>query len=148
MQLRLVRRYASLTVISETLTVGEITEALGQFPDDSLSRGERRPGSLVPVVASANSWRIQESSESSSIPVEQLLESLLARVVPLREALTRLSNKGSSIQVSVVQWISTSDGHGPGFGLDSQSVRLIAEIGASFDVDQYVESNEDLPNSR
>jgi hypothetical protein len=130
------RRSAAMVVSSYTVTLEEMTEALGVQPDVSHAKGGSRPGLRFPRPAKDSSWAITESGDPS-IPLSVLVSTLIERVVPLAEPLTRLRLMGCEVKLDVVQYISADGPDGLGFGLEASEVALLAGIGAMIDVDQY-----------
>lgn len=57
----------------------------------------------------------------------------------MRESFIALREAGCEIKLEMVQWMSASDPHGPGFTLDANILHFLADIDAVIDVDQYLD---------
>lgn len=88
-----------------------------------------RPGSPGGVPAWEASREIFERAGSEG-HVSELVDRVLQRARPLREALIALSSAGCVIKLDVV---------GPGISFDAAAVEFLAAMRAAVDVDQYVE---------
>jgi len=132
-------RIAALVVISRVLTIAQITELAGIAPDRYRALGSLRPEVPRSTPAKENSWELCERAEQSTA-LSELIERLSTRIVPLRLQLAALKEHGCGIKLELVQWISATDDAGPGFSLDIDLIGLLSYLGASVDVDQYVDS--------
>lgn len=131
-------RVAALVIVSDAVSVEALTAAVGVPPDRSLGKGEVRPGSTLPFPAKEHSWEIRES-DRRSVAISDVVERLLSRVIPLRDAIMGVKRSGCNVKLEIVQWISDDDPHGPGFSLDANALKFLADVGAFVDVDQYLE---------
>jgi hypothetical protein len=130
-------RTAALVVVTQTLSVEEISSLVGCQPDRSRSKGDVRPGAVVPIPAKETSWELCERA-GQSVPLSDLLERLSERILPLRDPFLGLVDAGCTFKLALVQWISEDDPHGPGFALNAELLGFLAEVQAVLDVDQYV----------
>ncbi|WP_368857949.1 DUF4279 domain-containing protein [Streptomyces sp. 43Y-GA-1] len=128
------KRSAILLVESSDLSVEEMSSIIGQDPDRFRRKGD--PGTNPGRALKVNVWEVREDVAREEY-VGLALDRLWPRILPLRSGLVELSRRGSFIRLSLVQWISETDPHGPGFGFDVGELRFLAEIGAPVDVDQY-----------
>ncbi|WP_416904401.1 DUF4279 domain-containing protein [Micromonospora echinospora] len=130
-------RTAALVVVSHVLSVDDISDLVGCGPDRSRSKGSVRSGAVVPIPAKETSWELCEQADRS-VPLSNLLDRLSEKVLPLRGSFVGLVDAGCAFKLTLVQWISEADPSGPGFWLDADLLKFLAEVGASVDVDQYV----------
>ncbi|NYT95576.1 DUF4279 domain-containing protein [Salinispora sp. H7-4] len=131
-------RVAALVIISDAVDVEALTAAVGVPPDRSLGKGKVRPGSTLPFPAKEHSWEIRESGRRS-VAISEVIERLLCRAIPLRNAIMGVKKSGCEVKLKIIQWISDDDPHGPGFSLDGNALKFLADVGAFVDVDQYLE---------
>lgn len=139
-------RSASLVVITQTLSVEEISSLVGCQPDRSRGKGAVRPGAAFPIPAKETSWELRERADQS-VALSTLIERISERIVPLRDRFLGLVDAGCTFKLEIVQWISGDDPHGPGFALDVELLGFLAEIQAVVDVDQYVSDSSEDPVS-
>ncbi|MFV2010284.1 MULTISPECIES: DUF4279 domain-containing protein [unclassified Micromonospora] len=130
-------RRVALVVASEVVSVEELTAVVGVSPDRSLAKGQVPLTATLPIPAKENSWEICEYSDRS-VAISEVIERLLDRVFPLRDAFAEVRRLDCVIKLEIVQWISEDDPHGPGFSLDIEALDFLAFIGAFVDVDQYL----------
>lgn len=71
--------------------------------------------------------------------VEAHLASLYARVAPLAAPLRALSEAGCTLMLRIVQYLDPQEGQGYGIPIGRQWLELLSEVGASIDIDQYVD---------
>jgi hypothetical protein len=131
-------RKASLVACSPMVTVESMSAVAGVAPDRACCKGQVRPEAIVPIPAKEHSWEILEVGERE-VPLEVLIDRLFVRAFRMRESFTALREAGCDIVLSLMQWMSDSDPHGPGFALDVEVLHFLAEIGALVDVDLYVD---------
>lgn len=134
----IIPRRAVLVAWSEVLSVEEMSKIAGISPDISQGKGQIRLGSIVSIPAKESSWEIREFA-AREVPLENVIERLFARVFGMRESFVALRAAGCEITLRLVQWMSESDPHGPGFVLDTSILHFLAEIDAVVDVDLYVD---------
>ncbi|MGW2586475.1 DUF4279 domain-containing protein [Streptomyces virginiae] len=125
---------AILRIESEDLSVEEISEIVGQQPDEFRRKGgpARNPNRPLKV----NTWEIREEVGQDEY-IGLALDRLWPRVLPSEAGLADLSRRGCFLRLALVQWISDADPHGPGFGIGVRELGFLASIGALLDVDQY-----------
>ena len=131
-------RIAAIVALSDVLAPEEMSELAGLQPDKWRRKGEIRPEAKFPRPARESSWQLRETADSS-MSLSEVIEKLTARALAGRESLLRLAEAGCVVKLDIVHWISPADPHGPGFVLEPQLVSLLAELGATVDVDQYLE---------
>jgi hypothetical protein len=131
-------RRAALRAFSQTVMVEAMSALAGVAPDSARGKGQIRPEAAFPIPAKEHSWEIRELGERE-VPLEALIDRLFARALRMRESFIALRKAGCEIKLDLVQWMSDSDPHGPGFFLDVDVVHFLAEIDAVVDVDQYVD---------
>jgi hypothetical protein len=131
-------RVAAFVISSESQTVDDITAHVGVPPNRSLNKGGVRDGSATRIPARFHSWELREEV-ASELPLQEAVDALFRRLLPLLEPLRRLLSAGCSYSVEIVQWISAEDPHGPGFGLGKDAIAFMAQISADLDIDQYVQ---------
>jgi hypothetical protein len=121
-------RRVAFVVVRDGGRPEELAEAIGAPPDASRLRSNR-----VPAEAT---WEITARG-SGSDDLTQLIESVMARARAVRTGLTAVcSDEHTTAILRVVQYVA-DDPLGPGFGISSEDVALLAELNAFVDVDQY-----------
>lgn len=128
-----------MVIVSQEVTVAEMTEVLGVTPDQALEAGTVPRGTRRRIPAKENSWELFEQADAS-VDMSDVIDGLGRRVTPLQPGLVELKNRGCVVKLDIVQWVTPADPVGPGFVLESAIIELLAEVGASVDVDQYVEA--------
>jgi hypothetical protein len=134
----IIPRLAALVASSEVLSVEEMSKIAGISPDISRSKGQIRTGSIVSIPAKESSWKIRECGDRI-VPLEEIIDRLFKRVFRVRESFVALREARCEITLELVQWMSESDPHGPGFALDTKILHFLSEIDAVVDVDLYVD---------
>uniref|UniRef100_A8LVS0 DUF4279 domain-containing protein n=1 Tax=Salinispora arenicola (strain CNS-205) TaxID=391037 RepID=A8LVS0_SALAI len=124
---------AAFVVSSELMSVAQITSIMGYQADFSLAKGAIRQGARARIPARRSSWEIRETADS----ITEAIENLLRRLRPVRDELRELRNLGCSARFSIVQQVVPDSDLG--FAIDVEDVRLLADVGALIDVDQYIE---------
>ena len=114
-------------VVSETLSTAEMLDSLGAA--DLLIE----PTARFPTQSS---WVIHRSSDGDT-PIDELVEAVLARVARVRAEIAALRSSGATTVLRVTAYIGPGEATEPGFGLDSEGVQLLAEVGAFLDGDLY-----------
>lgn len=126
-----------LDVRSEALSPDRISEVVGVSPDEAIMKGEVRANSVSGLPAKWSVWRLIERG-SSSVDISELIRVIYQRMLPLKDGLKEVDALGCEISLEVVLYLEPLDECGPGFCLDIPTVKLLAEIGAVVDVDQYL----------
>jgi Domain of unknown function (DUF4279) len=123
-------RIVRFLVVSDALSSADITEALGVEPDEANDGGS-------PRFPDQSSWELVVSG-SGSDDLDELIARVLDRVRPLVAALRKLRESEPDIYYTlrVVQYIGP-DPVGPGFALEADQMRVLVDVGASLDADQY-----------
>ncbi|MFE2527632.1 DUF4279 domain-containing protein [Streptomyces sp. NPDC059382] len=128
------KRSVTLRIESDKMSVEEISKILGQTPDKFRRKGSPTRNPYRPLKV--NVWELREEVGEDEY-IGLALERLWPRIVPSEAALADISRKGCFLRLTLVQWISESDAHGPGFGIGVKELGFLASIGALLDVDQY-----------
>jgi hypothetical protein len=124
------RRVVSFVVVPERLGVDELRRIIGSEPDIASAGAPRFPHQAT--------WRLRASA-SGEVDLSSLIDDVLSRVAPLREALISLRadhDRSVTCKLEIVQYVG-DDPLGPGFALEASHVALLADLGAVVDVDQY-----------
>jgi hypothetical protein len=132
-------RRVHFSVVSSSVSLDEILEALPVSPDETHRKGQVSPGSVLQRPARENAWVLKEEGDAAA-DVTALLESMLARLNTIREQLLAISGPRFSMMMSIVLWMSPEDPTGPGFVVGTDLMRLLVDLGALVDADLYVES--------
>lgn len=115
-------RRVRFLIASDSLTAGEIAEALSISADDE---------------AVVEYWEISVYGTGAD-DVTLMIEEVPERLQPALPSLMQIINEHDDVHclLRVVQYIS-DDPAGPGFALSRQSLALLAQLRAFVDVDQY-----------
>jgi hypothetical protein len=135
------RRMVYLKIESRGLSPTQISQGVGMAPDEAVAAGEIPPGSVAGRPLGWNRWVLRESGAASS-SMDSLLSALHGRLVPIEDGLRSLPRGDCVIGLVIVVYHSLGDGASPGFHIAQDLVKLLADIGAYIDVDQYVLSEE------
>ncbi|MDQ8196402.1 DUF4279 domain-containing protein [Coraliomargarita sp. SDUM461004] len=114
----------------------ELTEFLGIEPTSVSRKGERIPDQLP----KCSSWQIStDNIKNEIIDIYEMAESI---VEPLQKHHERISEAMHRFNLAavlqVVLWISDNEKHPmPAIGFETETIKFLAEIGASIDVDTY-----------
>jgi Domain of unknown function (DUF4279) len=135
-------RRAYLAIESESMSPDQISEVLQVQPDEAVAKGTVPANSPTGRPARRTAWKLIEEG-SASIGVSFLIEALYKRIFPFRDAMKRLNYEGCDIFLRVVLYHSVADEGSRGFALDPPLIKLLAEIGASIDVDQYLLTDDE-----
>lgn len=148
-----VNQYVYLALRSNDLSADQMAERLGMAPDERVTRGAR---STEPPVPAAHVWRLV--CRQPHMRIDEQAESVLGRVVPVVHRIKALTEAG--YVEAVLQFVRYFDDDAPparqvelvgengpevgpephdllGFHLSAERLRLIADIGASIDCDEY-----------
>ena len=125
---------ATFVLSSEVMSVEQITSATSHPGDFTLARGAIREGATAPIPARVSSWEIHEDADN----VAEAVERLFRRLRPLHDQLRELTGLGCSATFYIVQHLAP--GSDLGFAIDADDLRLLADLGAFIDVDQYSDS--------
>jgi hypothetical protein len=133
------RAYAHLTVLSDLLSPAEMEEALDMTPDISWTKGDPHRGGKSQQKFNGvvfESTLDRERSEPSE-HIEDLLRTLTANVQRIR----RLAGDDRVHSARLWFYWNTSAGN-PGLTFPHETVRAIANLGVSLDLDIYVLPDE------
>lgn len=128
-------RRVQLVIASDVVSPDEMSEVLGR-PDRATWAGKLSASSVLRRPAVDNSWELRESGNASA-DVSGLIENLIKRVEPIVAGVRGLREKGCRVILSVVLYVSVNDEIGPGFFISKNAISLLANIGATFEVDHY-----------
>jgi hypothetical protein len=116
----------------------ELSELLHAEPDESSYEGQERKSVHRTSIEKENSWILIESG-GADCDVSTLLDGMYERLDPISEQLRSVREDGSTVVLRVVQHVTSDDEMNGGFVLDLKLLSLLAEIGAFFELDLYVE---------
>jgi hypothetical protein len=125
---------AYFRVVSDSMTLAEITGRVGEKPSSGWSRGDRvlRGNRGVERVMTFTSWFL-DSPGGSDLPIHAQIDALYQPVSKISTALRENTELRSTLQI--VQYFSASTGNG--FHFSPEWISLLATMGAAVDVDQY-----------
>jgi hypothetical protein len=129
--------HATLTIISATLSVDELVQAIGLTPDRTVEKGTQVKGKGGGVHRySAASF---ESRPDRQAPPPEHIDDLLIRLSPAKEAILKLADgahapgsRGVPVRLSV--YIFESAPRMVGLDLSAAQLMAIGEFGAHFGV--------------
>jgi uncharacterized protein DUF4279 len=131
-------RCVHFSVVSSSTSLDDILEAIPVPPDETHRKGRISPGSILRRPARENAWRLKEEGDCAT-DVSALLNAMSVRIKAIREELLAINKPGLSMLLSIVQYASPDDPTGPGFVVEPDLMRLLAELGAPVDADLYIE---------
>jgi hypothetical protein len=126
----------TFVIVSDRLSVDQITLAVGTPPDRSLERGAVREGSRVSIPAREASWELRETVADPA-QIDEAVVRLVARLRPLKDALVALCEHDCRTKLEIVQRVSPDSTIG--LVIEAEDLQLLAELGAFIDIDQYIE---------
>ena len=129
--------YTEVDISSLTLTPDEMNSILGMKYDHYHIKGNSR--SKTTIKATYHRWIIY-SRISRELPIEAHVEDLLARIIPIRDTIKKIS-KHSDVNVSFGCVIHTKDRME--FIFTNEQISIINDLGASIDIDLYLLPDED-----
>ena len=149
-----INQYVYFALKSDHLSADQIAEHVGLEPDERVVRGSRTP---TPPVPATHSWKLV--CRKAGMRIDEQIENVLARVEPVRDNIRTLTSEGEVCAVlQVVRYFQDEDAapaplvelwgesgieFGPepnhllGFHLSVDRLRLLADINASIDCDEY-----------
>lgn len=149
-----INQYVYFALRSDELSADQITERLGLEPDERVIRGARTPEPPVPV---SHSWKLV--CRKPGMRVDEQAERVLTRLAPVADQIRALTTTGEvNAELQFVRYFDDEDAPsapsvelygenglevGPephyllGFHLSADRLRLLADIGASIDCDEY-----------
>jgi Domain of unknown function (DUF4279) len=123
---------------SRTLTSTELVALIGHAGDELVEKDSLRPGRPV-----TSSWELRSGLEREA-PLWEHLPALYARLQPLTEQLARLAGLDVGLGLNIVRWFEEEPGPasqrtspGLGFALDTNWLRLLADLHGDLDIDEY-----------
>ncbi|MDF2993370.1 MAG: hypothetical protein K0S37_3884 [Microbacterium sp.] len=139
---------ASLSVFSDTKTVGEISALVGMQPDRWGERGDLTPAgragrSYSPerLTYERTFWSLTETVYDPGADDQtgfSALRALVRKLEPRAEALAELRHDGET----VLRWSGDSDSTQGGFVLEADLIRGLATLGCSLYGIAYLEEDE------
>lgn len=149
-----INQYVYFALKSYHLSADQIAERVGLDPDERLVRGSRTPTPPVPVM---HSWELV--CRKPGMRIDEQVENVLARLEPVKDHIRTLTSGGEVFAVlQLVRFFQDEDAapaplvelwgehgieFGPepnyllGFHLPVDRLRLLADINASIDCDEY-----------
>ncbi len=94
-----------------------------------------------------NAWVVQSSEISNEAashisplaPIDEHLDWVFGVIGPVLEPLRALQAENARFVLRVVQYLDRSEFQGHGLGFSQEWTKLLGELGAIIDIDQYVE---------
>jgi len=116
------------------LSLAEIQAETGLVADSSTAQGSKHPEGPIPRT---NIWTLQSSD--SADPIERQISTLVNRLLPAKKALRLLCMREDTVAfLTLVRHFYPSDSDlGIGFFIEPAVLRVLSEIGAGIDVDEY-----------
>jgi hypothetical protein len=125
-------------ILSDELLPDQITDRLGIRPSRAWLRGDLNVGG---VPLRHNGWELH-SDIPATLPAEEHLENLLARLTPISAALASLQQDPEV--VSVALWLKRAgDNWNPGLSLSPGQVEALATLRTGLEVDIYVDESRE-----
>jgi hypothetical protein len=121
-----------LRLVSEKLSVAEITTMVGVEPDRSTERGTLRRGSSLPRRFSA--WEI-ESRLGVAGDVAEHVSSITERMLSHSGSLRRAAEQVDGFELSIVGRFDPTVDDSPGVNLTHDHLAFLAAVGASLDLE-------------
>lgn len=131
------RRYVRFIVTSDRLSGAELQQRIGVSGDRTRTRGEIPEEGRAP--SPLNAWELRTSLPPEE-SVERHLDQLLERIAPLRDSLRRLAREDCAVILRIVQYMEANEYQGYGIPIPRGWTTLLGDVGASIDIDQYVEA--------
>lgn len=126
-------RKVHFRIVSNAVTLEEFATGIHADPDFTSNGTPRFPDEAV--------WEIGEEGTGES-DLNQLIEHVLDRVDALKPDLMKwTTNREVKFVLAIIQYVSPDDRIGPGFGIGPSHLRLLADLGADLDIDQYYEGS-------
>ena len=139
---QVIPRNVYLKVLSDEMTVTQISSVLGVQPDRAVTKGEVAHDSITGRPSKWTVWRLVEQGGSSA-DISELVRALQKRISTIESGLKTLHQSGCKITLQFALYHSSADEGGRGFMLDASLLKSLADIGAIVDVDQYVMPDDD-----
>ena len=121
-----------LRIVSEVLTVAEITRIVGVSPDRSSDRGSLRRGSSLALRFSA--WEF-ESGLSATADVTEHVSRIVERLETHAVALRSAAGLADGFELSIVGRFDPALDHSPGLNLTVDHLAFLTSVGASLDLE-------------
>ncbi len=119
-----------LVIRSQDLSPEEITHAIGLPCEQSWVTGQRRGPTII--LHEDNGWIIGSGLARTSA-LEDQVDGLLRRLAPVSSKVKELSAR-NIVEVSIVIYA----GNEPALSFGNQTLRALAGMGASLDIDLYI----------
>jgi hypothetical protein len=130
-------------ITGDTLNPNIVTERLNIAPDDSAQKGDERQNLLGQQLTphAEGFWRIDTENNVYSKDINDHLRYLLDRLLPHRDQILQLAQKGETF--FDVLWQSTYLYAGTGPIIDAENIQGIAQLQATMGFDIYqIDENE------
>jgi hypothetical protein len=133
----------SLRLVSDELSVAEISEMLGGEPDQSSDRGTFRPGSTLPRKFSF--WEIHSDLPGES-DVEDHVDRIIERMPVSFDDVRRVRPSLTFCVLAITGYFLRKDVGKPGVNLTERQLSLLAHAVASIDIELVPTRPEHLPS--
>jgi hypothetical protein len=130
-------RRVYLSVTSDDITPDEITRALSLAPDESVVRGSVRPGSMNRRPSQFHAWN-RGFKGGPDVDIGTLLRDMYEMLKQVVDRIQELNRMGCRVTLRIVLYHAADDTGSRGFDIEVPLLQLLARIGASIDVDQYL----------
>lgn len=133
------RTRVALSIVSDQLTAGDITQAIGLEPTESWSKGDPRPRKMQPMRPyTFTRWTLCPDGD---LPGE--FEDKLTRLLDLTdEASSRIRALGSVCDINILVGYQGYAHQMWGLPIEAREMARIASMGAGLDVDLYASGPE------
>lgn len=125
--------------MSDDLSGPELGQRLGVQGDRVRTRGESTQTGQLSVVSRVNVWELGSLLSPTTVVEAHLLD-LYTRVAPLADPLRGLAQAGCTLMLRIVQYMDPQEEQGYGIPIGKEWLELLSHVGASIDIDQYVEA--------
>jgi hypothetical protein len=112
-----------------------ISSAIGVSPDRTWKVGDKRPHTII--EEKCNGW-ILGSGLDRSVSLEKQIETLLGKIENCNDAIRTLS-RSDTVELSCVIYADAT----PALNFDASIIDKIAQLGASLDIDLYINKQPD-----
>lgn len=132
------QNHVSLSLFDFDMDPNEITEELHLSPNSTGVKGERYTigpqNNCIEKIRDYSHWQYEWKLHTNEFIGDIIDRFIKEIIVPRIDKLVRLANS-SSIQFQIVQYYY--DGCNPGICIEKENMKILAEIGASIDIDIY-----------
>lgn len=125
------RIHAEFTITGSNLDISEMTRVIGKAPSQTWRQGDRIQNTELRYKH--DGWCLV-TTEVEDLDMESLVRSLVELVIPHRDTLVELCrSKGFNAEVCCVAYVVQEQL--PILCLDARIIDMIAQVGASLDID-------------